>query len=45
MQDVRVASMGAKRNVYRALVRKPVGRRPLGKPRRTCDNNIKIGLK
>jgi hypothetical protein len=30
----RVARMGEKRNVYRLLVRKPKGRRPLGRPRR-----------
>jgi hypothetical protein len=29
-----VARMGEKRNVYRLLVRKPEGKRPLGRPRR-----------
>jgi hypothetical protein len=29
-----VARMGEKRNAYRLLVRKPEGRRPLGRPRR-----------
>jgi len=29
-----VARMGEERGVYRVLVRKPAGRRPLGKPRR-----------
>jgi hypothetical protein len=29
-----VARIGAKRNAYRILVRKPDGKRPLGKPRR-----------
>jgi hypothetical protein len=29
-----VARMGEKRNAYRLLVRKPEGKRPLGRPRR-----------
>jgi hypothetical protein len=33
--------MGEKRNVYRVLVGKPEGKRPLGKPRsRWIDNNM-----
>jgi hypothetical protein len=36
--------MGAKRNVYRLLVRKPEGKRPLGRPRRRWRDNIKIDL-
>jgi hypothetical protein len=36
--------MGEKRNVYRLLVRKPEGKRPLGKPRRKWINNIKMDL-
>jgi hypothetical protein len=39
-----VARMVAKRNVYRLLVRKPEGKRPLGKPRRRWINNIKMDL-
>jgi hypothetical protein len=39
-----VARMGEKRNVYRLLVRKPEGKRPLGRPRRRWMNNIKMGL-
>jgi hypothetical protein len=35
-----VARMGAKRNAYRLLVGKPVGRRPLGRPRRRWLDNI-----
>jgi hypothetical protein len=31
-----VAQMGKKRNVYRLLVGKPEGNRPLGRPRRRC---------
>jgi hypothetical protein len=33
--------MGEKRNVYRLLVGKPEGKRPLGRPRRRWINNIK----
>jgi hypothetical protein len=36
--------MGEKRNVYRLLVGKPEGKRPLGRPRRRWINNIKMGL-
>jgi hypothetical protein len=39
-----VAWMGEKRNVYRLLVRKPEGKRPLGRPRRRWINNIKMDL-
>jgi hypothetical protein len=34
-----------KRNVYRILVGKPEGKRPLGRPRLTWVGNIKIYLK
>jgi hypothetical protein len=37
-----VARMGEKRNVYRLLVGKPDGKRPLGRPRRRWINNIKM---
>ena len=37
-----MARMGEKRGVYRVLVRKPVGRRPLGRPRRRWEDNIKM---
>jgi hypothetical protein len=37
-----VARMGEKRNVYRLLVVKPDGKRPLGRPRRRWINNINI---
>jgi hypothetical protein len=33
-----------KRNVYRLLVVKPEGKRPLGRPRRRWVDNIKIDL-
>jgi hypothetical protein len=36
--------MGEKRNVYRLLVGKPEGKRPLGRPRRRWIDNIKIDL-
>jgi hypothetical protein len=36
--------MGEKRGVYRVLVGKPEGKRPLGIPRRRWDNNIKVYL-
>jgi hypothetical protein len=39
-----VARMWEKRNVYRLLVGKPEGKRPLGRPRRTWIDNIKIYL-
>jgi hypothetical protein len=39
-----VARMGQKRNVYRLLIRKPEGKRPLGRPRRRWIDNIKIDL-
>jgi hypothetical protein len=36
--------MGEKRNVYRLLVGKPEGKRPLGRPRRRWIDNIKTDL-
>jgi hypothetical protein len=39
-----VARMGEKRNVYRSLVRKPEGKRPLGRPRHRWIDNIKMDL-
>jgi hypothetical protein len=39
-----VARMGRKRNVYRIWVRKPEGKRLLGRPRRRWIDNIKIDL-
>jgi hypothetical protein len=41
---VHVARMGEKRNVYRFLVGKLEGKRPLGRPRCEWINNIKIDL-
>jgi hypothetical protein len=40
-----VARMGENRTVYRILVGKPEGRRPLGRPRRRWVDNIKMDLR
>jgi len=40
-----VARMGERRGVYRVLVGKPEGRRPLGRPRRRWEDNIRIDLR
>jgi hypothetical protein len=37
-----VARLGEKRNVYRLLVRKPEGKRPLVRPRRRWRDNINM---
>jgi hypothetical protein len=37
--------MGETRNAYRILVRKPEGKRPLGRPRRRWVDNINIDLR
>ena len=39
-----VAQMGERRGVYRVLVRKPQGKRPLGRPKRRWEDNIKMDL-
>ena len=38
------ARMGEVRGVYRVLVWKPEGKRPLGRPRRRWEDNIKMDL-
>jgi hypothetical protein len=38
------AQMGEKRNVYRLLVGKPEGKRPLGRTRRRLIDNIKMDV-
>jgi hypothetical protein len=38
-----VARMGEKMNVYRLMVGKPEGKRPLGRPRCRWIDNIKMG--
>jgi hypothetical protein len=37
--------MRERRGAYRALVGKPEGRRPLGRPRRQWEDNIKMDLR
>ena len=39
-----VARMGQGRGVHRVLVGKPEGKRPLGRPRRRWEDNIKMDL-
>jgi hypothetical protein len=39
-----VARVGERRGAYRTLVGKPEGRRPLGRPRRRWEDNIKMDL-
>jgi hypothetical protein len=34
--------MGERRGVYKDLVEKPEGKRPLGRPRRSWKDNIKL---
>jgi len=41
----RVARMGEGRGVHRVLVGKPERKRPLGRPRRRWDDNIKVDLR
>jgi hypothetical protein len=36
--------MGEKRGAYTILVGRPEGRRPLGRPRRRWEDNIKMDL-
>jgi len=36
--------MGKRRGVYRVLVENPDGKRPLGRPRRRWEDDIKIDL-
>jgi len=40
-----VARMGEGRGVHRFLVGKPEGKRPLGRPRRRWEDNIKMDLR
>jgi len=39
-----VARLGEGRGVHRVLVEKPEGKRPLGRPRRRWEDNIKLDL-
>ncbi|KAJ4444111.1 hypothetical protein ANN_05900 [Periplaneta americana] len=40
-----IARMGESRNAYRVLVGRPEGKRPLGRPRRRWEDNIKMDLR
>jgi hypothetical protein len=40
-----VARMGEGRGVYRVLVGRPKGKRPLGRPKRRWEDNIKMDLR
>jgi hypothetical protein len=40
-----VARMGDERNVYRNLVGKPEGNRPLGRPRRRWEDGIRMNIR
>jgi hypothetical protein len=37
--------MGEERKVYKVLVRKPEGRRPLGRPRRRWEDEVRMDLR
>jgi hypothetical protein len=39
-----VARMGENRGVHRVLVGRPEGKRPLGRPKRRWEDNIKLDL-
>jgi len=41
---VTCTGMGERRGVYRVLVGKPEGQRPIGRPRRRWEDNIKVDL-
>jgi hypothetical protein len=40
-----VARMGEETKVYKVLVGKPEGRRPLGRPRRRLEDGVRMGLR
>ena len=42
--DRTCSTYGERRGVYRVLMGKPEGKRPLGRPRRRWKDNIKMGL-
>ena len=39
-----MACVDEERGMYRVLVGKPEGKRPLGRPRRRCVDNIRMAL-
>jgi hypothetical protein len=40
-----MASMGVERKMYKVLVGKPEGKRPLGRPRRRWEDGIRMDLR
>jgi len=40
-----VLRMGERKGAYRILVGEPEGKRPLGRPKRRWQDNVKIGFK
>jgi hypothetical protein len=40
-----VAHIGEEKNVYRVLMGKPEGKRPLGRPRRRWEDGIRMDLR
>ena len=42
--EAHVTRMGEKRGVYRILVGRPEGKRPLGRPKCRWEDNIKMDL-
>jgi hypothetical protein len=40
-----VVRMGEERNAYRVLIGKPEGKRPLGRPRRRWEDEIRMNLR
>jgi hypothetical protein len=43
--DKACSTHGEKRNAYRILMGKPEGNRPLGRPRRSCEDAIKMDFR
>jgi hypothetical protein len=39
-----VTRVGGERNVYKVLTGKPEGKRPLGRPKRRCEDGIRMDL-
>jgi hypothetical protein len=42
---MKLVHMGENKNAYTILVRKPEGKRPIGRPRHTWEGNIKKDLR
>ena len=40
-----VARMEEGRSAFKILTGKPIGKRPLGRPRRRCEGNVRLDLK